>query len=621
MVRTSNFDAISIEFFQNQLKKASIFIIILFAILILRLWFLQIVNGSYYRLKSEGNRIHLQDISPFRGQIFDCRGQILVGNRPSYDLYVIPEELQHPENLLQKLEQYANLDPKQVKKKLFEGSRIYPFKPVCLKSDISRNELAMIDTHRFNLPGVLVKTKPQRHYVYGAFASHLLGYLGEINENQINSGLFPYNKQGDLIGKSGVEKKWQSLLNGIPGGEQLEVDAVGRQIKVIARKESVPGANVFLTIDKDVQFIAEKALNGRRGAVMAIDPCDGSVLALASSPCFDPNQFIGGIKKTSWDKIVSSPDYPLQNRVLASQYPPGSIFKMIVALAGLQEGIIDPEEEVTCTGSFSLGRRTYGCWKKTGHGEVNLHRALVESCDVYFYKLGRKLGVDKIAQYAEKFGLGKNIGFDLGHEAKGLIPTRAWKYRKTGVSWQAGETLSVAIGQSYVLMTPLQAAIMISALFNGGNIYKPQVTKCIKKPSGEVLYRITPKLIGNIGIEEKYMALVKQALIDVVNKPKGTGRSAYLENIRVAGKTGTAQVVGIDKDKKGSAKRELPLHLRDHAWFVAIAPAEKPRIAIAVIIENGGHGGSAAAPVARDMIRTYMNGMGNIKGSKQGKND
>jgi penicillin-binding protein 2 len=608
-LRTSEFDPLSLEIFDRQLKKVTCVVLAVFAALILRFWFLQVVNGSMYRTKSESNRIHLQDIPPFRGMILDRNGAVFVDNRPSYDLYVVPEEVHDLKALLQSLSGLAGLGAAEIEEKLDEAPLRYPFRPVCIKRDLSRDELAKVETHRFNLPGIIIKVAPQRYYVNGTFASHLIGYLGEINENQLSGKQYTGSKPGDLIGKSGVEWKWQHNLNGVRGGAQVEVDATGRQIRVMARKNPVPGENVCLTIDKDLQAVAEKALAGKSGAAVAMDPNNGEILALASSPSFDPNLFVGGIDKASWEGIVLSGGFPLQNRALAGQYPPGSVFKILVALAGLEEGIIDPEEELVCTGIYYLGRRGYRCWKKYGHGVVNLHRALVESCDVYFYEMGQRLGIDKISEYALRFGLGKRTGFDPVHEKAGLIPTRDWKLKRWGVPWQGGETLSTAIGQSFVLVTPIQMAAFVSAVFNGGIVYKPQVTKWVGKSETEKVHEFSPVVTRKVGIKQENLALVKNALIGVVNAPHGTGGRARLKEVTVAGKTGTSQVVARKKEEEFEREEDIPVQLRDHAWFVAVAPAENPRIAVAVVVEHGGHGGSAAAPIAGQIIKAYI-GMG-----------
>jgi penicillin-binding protein 2 len=606
-LRRSDFDPNYIEILNKQLKKTTLLILVIFGVLILRLWFLQIVNGSTYRTKSESNRINLRAIPPFRGIIFDRNGEMLVGNRPSYDLYVIPEEVQDQKRLSGSLKRLIGLEPQMIEQKLDGASRRYPFRPICLKRDISRNELAVIETHRFNLPGIMIKIKPQRHYIQGNLAAHLLGYLGEIDEDQLRSGRYPYSKPGDLIGKTGVELKWQPFLNGMPGGEQVEVDAAGRKIRSISRKPPISGANIYLTIDKDLQALAERCLEDKKGAIVALNPNNGEILAMASSPCFDPNLFIGGIDRTTWEKIVSSESFPLQNRVLSGQYPPGSIFKIVIALAGLEEGIIDPEEELFCNGTYSLGEHTYRCWRKHGHGMVNLRRALVESCDVYFYKMGKRLGVDNIARYARRLGLGKETGFSVGQEKEGLIPTSKWKLKRFGVPWQLGETISMSIGQSFVLVTPIQVASMIAAVFNGGFIFKPQVTKQAGKEGDDKGYNFRPQMVQSAGFKKEHLDFVKSALVGAVNDTRGTGWRAKLKDITVAGKTGTAQVITLEKDKEKDFKAdEIPPRLRDHAWFVAVAPAEKPRIALAIIIENGGHGGKVAAPIGKKMIMSYL---------------
>ena len=605
-MRTVGLDHLSFEILTRQLKGATLFVLAVFGLLILRLWFLQVVNGPTYRTSSENNRIHLHNIPPFRGMIFDRSGGLLVGNYPRYDLCVIPEGVRDREDLISSLNRLIGLEPEPAKSKMDKASLRNSFRPICLKKNMSRNELGIIETHRFNLPGINIKVEPQRLYVGGDLASHLLGYLGEITKGQLKSGKWANIRQGDLIGKSGVERKWQAFLNGVRGGEQMEVDAAGRKIRTISRKPSVAGANVYLSIDRDLQRVAEKALKGKMGAIAAIDPNNGQILAMASSPSFDPNLFVRGIDSVTWRKIVSSGDFPLENRALKGQYPPGSVFKIVVALAGLEEGVIRPDEKVLCNGLFPFAGHDFHCWKEHGHGAVNLYRALKESCDVYFYKMGRRLGVDRIAKYAGKLGLGKKTGFQAGQEKAGLIPTSAWKLKRFGIPWQAGETISTSIGQSYVLVTPIQMANLIAAVFNGGLLFKPQATMWVEKTETDKSYQFTPILAGKAGIKPDHMELVKKALIGVVNEPHGTASKARLKHITVAGKTGTAQVVALEKDFRKKKEKEVPLKFRDHAWFVAAAPAQSPKIALAVVVEHGGHGGSAAAPIAREMIEAYL---------------
>jgi penicillin-binding protein 2 len=336
-----------------------------------------------------------------------------------------------------------------------------------------------------------------------------------------------------------------------------------------------------------------------------MNPNNGEVLAMASSPGFDPNDFIEGISEADWKGMVSSKDRPLQPRAVAGQYPPGSVFKIVVALAGLEEGIINPQEEITCTGRYTMGSRTYRCWRRYGHGRIDFHRALVESCDVYFYRVGRRLGVDKIGHFARMCGLGKPTDFELGCEKMGLIPTRQWKLKRWGTSWQPGETISTAIGQSFVLVTPVQTARLISAVFNGGYLYRPKVIKWIGK-KGKRLHTFSPQVMGELKAKQENLELIKNALIGVVNEPQGTATMARIEEISVAGKTGTAQVVNLETGKLLGKGGEIPLEFRDHAWFAAVAPAAKPSLALAIIVEHGGHGGSSAAPIARQLIAAYL---------------
>jgi len=604
-LRSSGFDPNTTELFQVRLKRLTLAVILAFAALVLRLWFLQVVSGPEYRVKSENNRIQLHDIPPFRGMIFDRNGHLLVDNRPAFHLYVIPEDIQDREALLSRLKDLVGIDPEAAAAKLDREGRGRPFLPILIKRELSREELALVETHIFNLPGAMIQVKPQRHYIKDSLAAHLTGYLGEISEGQLASGRYPGRRPGDLVGKSGVELEWEKYLHGSRGGEQVEVDAAGRRLEVISRKPPTSGLNLALTIDMDLQALAEEQLKDICGAIVALNPRNGEVLAMASSPSFDPNDFIGGLDHASWDQLVSGGQHPLQNRVISGQYPPGSIFKIPMALAGLEEGLVDPEEEVFCGGSFKLGRRTYRCWKRYGHGYVDFHRALRESCDVYFYKLGLRLGIDRIAEYSRKMGLGLPSGIQLGNERAGLIPTREWKLRRWGVPWQAGETISASIGQSFVLVTPLQAAQMIAVIFNGGVLYQPKVVLRVGKGE-ENAYRFEPTVKSRLGARPENLELIKNALVEVVNEPHGTGWRAKIKGCAVGGKTGTAQVVNLETEKASKEGDEVPLKFRDHAWFVSVASAEDPRIAVAVVAENSGHGGSAAAPIAGNLMRAYL---------------
>ena len=606
-MRFSGFEQASMEVFSIRLKILLIIAVAVFSALALRLWLLQVVHGPEYRVKSENNRIQLQDIPPFRGMIFDRNGELLVDNRPSFDLFLAPEDIRNRESLAENLGRLIGLDPGHVMEKLAGESFRYGFRPIPIKKNLSREELAVMEASFFNLPGVTIQVKPRRHYVNNEFAAHLIGYLGEISDRQLRSGQYPDAKPGDLIGQFGVERAWQKELQGIRGGEQAEVDAAGRRLAVLSRKTPVAGENLALTLEKNLQLAAERALSGKKGAIVAMNPMNGEILAMASAPAFDPNIFIEGLDRAQWNRLITSNDFPLQNRAIQGQYPPGSVFKIVMALAGLEEGLIDPQETVFCGGSFRLGDQTFRCWRKHGHGRVNLHRAFVESCDVYFYALGRRLGVDKIAHYARMCGLGRPTGFELGSEREGLVPTSEWKMRRFGVPWQPGETISTSIGQSFVLVTPIQMARLMGALFNGGILYDPRIVKWVGK-EGRENYRFTPRQGGKIKVKEEHLALLRDALIGAVNEPRGTGSRSKIKNGSVAGKTGTAQVISLDAAKSFGSEDEIPPEFRDHAWFVALATAEEPVLAVAVLVEHGGGGGSTAAPIAGELIRAYLEG-------------
>lgn len=606
MIWRSKINPIEAEIYQKRLKTLTLFVLIVVGVLFVRLWFLQIISGATYRRKSESNRIDLRDILPVRGMVFDRNGELLVDNRASFAVGVIPEDIKNLDGLIDDISRLIEIDSLSAKKTINEGLRRNPFNPVYIKKGLTRDELARIETNIFHMPGVIIEVKPKRHYIYGPFASHLIGYLGEIDKEQLNKEGYKRNKIGDFVGKFGVEKKWQRYLNGVRGGQQIEVDAAGRRLRVLYQKAAEPGFNVYLTIDKDLQMLAEYSLENRAGAIVAMNPMTGEVLAMASRPSFNPNDFATGMDEKVWKRLVSNLRFPLQNRVISGQYPPSSLFKIVVAIAGLEEGVIDPYEKIYCRGSYSFRGRAYRDWKEEGHGYVDLHRALVESCDVYFYKMGQKIGIDTIARYAKSLGFGSKTNLQLGDEKEGLIPNRAWKLRRWHVPWQEGETLSVAVGQSFALVTPIQMVRFVSALFNGGDLFKPQVTKWIEKENKERIFKFKPNSLRRWSIKKENMELIKKALVGVVNEPHGTGKRAKFDQIRVAGKTGTAQVIALPEERELAREKDVPYKFRDHAWFVAVAPAENPAIALAVLIEHSGTGGGVAAPIAKKILECYF---------------
>jgi penicillin-binding protein 2 len=436
--------------------------------------------------------------------------------------------------------------------------------------------------------------------------AHVIGYTGEISPEELKKDANGSSSVGDIIGKDGLEKYLDQYLKGKSGAEQVEVNVLGKEVKIIGKIDPVSGYNVVLAIDSFLQKIAWDALKDKPGSVVVMDPRDGAILALVSSPSFDPNLFNGGISFEDWDNLSNNPSHPMGNRAISGQYPPGSTYKLVVAAAALEEGLITPDTSFNCNGAFELGNRTYKCWQKHGHGRVNLHRAIVESCDVYFYNVGKLVGVDKLAEYARGFGLGQLTGIDLPREKSGLIPTKEWKQSKFGEAWQMGETISISIGQGFDLVTPIQLVNAYSALANGGTIYKPRIVKKIEMADGRVLKSFEPEQKSRIPISQKNIDILSYAFWGVVNEKGGTGYALKRKEEDVCGKTGTAQVVGLPDDDKARKRKILSAKYRDHALFVCYAPYKNPEIAIAVIAENAGHGGAAAAPIARKIIDAYF---------------
>jgi penicillin-binding protein 2 len=474
-----------------------------------------------------------------------------------------------------------------------------------LKEDIDWKTLVYIENNRYELPGVRIEVLPRRDYLFNDLGSHMIGYLGQINMKELEGRKWANYQSGDQLGKRGFEKIYEDELRGEKGIMYMEVDAHGFEQRQLKGKEPLSGNDLQLTIDLDLQLEAEKAMAGRAGAVVAMDVQSGRILTFASAPPVHLEDFVGGISTKNWQALLNNIKRPLVHKTIQGQYPPGSTYKIVTALAGLSKGVITPNTVYYCSGSMRFGKRRYGCWKEGGHGPVSLHRALAESCDVYFYQVGLKVGVDSLAEYANRMGLGHKTGIDFEYEKSGLIPTSAWKKLAKGVSWQEGETLSIAIGQGFNLVTPLQVCQMTSALANGGILYKPFLIEKIIDPEGHITREFEPiadvELIGM----EKFFELIRKGLVGAVNDRHGTGKAARLKDITVAGKTGTAQVVTMEKFKEVDEEDVAYKH-RDHAWFTSFAPAENPEIAVTVLVEHGGHGGSAAAPVAKKILERYF---------------
>jgi penicillin-binding protein 2 len=556
-----------------------------------QLWYLQVLEGGRFLDASDKNRIRIRPIAAPRGILFDRNGVPLVDNRPAFTLSIIPRELDNRDAVLGRLATLLGLPYQE----LVDALGRVPsdsFLPVRIRRGLTMEDVAKVEEWKLELPGVIVEVEPQRAYPTSRFAAHLLGYVREASDEQMKQGRY---RRGELVGQTGLERLLDEFLRGRDGGERIEVDAMGRPIRIVQQTEPHPGAEVVTTIDRRIQEVAEKAMEGKAGAVVVMDPRNGDVLALVSTPAFPIDAFTGNIDRNAWIRLVQDPQHPLLNRASQALYPPGSVFKIILMAAGLQEGSITPMDRVQCPGHFEYGGRTWKDWKKEGHGTVDLRRAIAQSCDVYFYSQGLKIGGTAIAKYAKAFGLGSATGIDLGTERVGLIPEpRARKDRRVR-PWTGGDTLNMSIGQGAVLVTPMQIARMMSAVANGGVLWKPRLVQRIERPEQGVVFRDPGQVNGHVELSPVVWALIRDGLWAVVNE-WGTGAAAKIPGLDVAGKTGTAQTVANSKSDRGE----------DHAWFAAFAPAKDPQAVVVVLVERGGHGGEAAAPIARKILNAIF---------------
>jgi len=602
-----------IYFFRLRLIISLVFVLLLVLTLVARLVYMQVVRQSYFNTLADNNRIAIVPIVPNRGLIQDRNGIILAQNFSGYTLEISPPKVADLEATINSLATLVDIQPrdrKRFKKLLTEShtSNSYP-----IRSRLTDAEVARFAAQRFRFPGVEIKARLFREYPYRDKTSHLIGYVSRINDNdfeQLEANQLAANYRGsDYIGKIGIEQKYEQQLHGTTGFEQLEVDAAGRGVRVLSRTAPESGKTLTLTIDIKLQEIAEQAFGNFRGALVAIDPTNGEVLAFVSKPGYDPNMFVDGIDTESWDALNNSLDKPLNNRALRGQYPPGSTIKPFMALAGLDSGKRTANYTISDPGYFNLpgSRHQYRDWKKGGHGSVDMFKAIVISCDTYFYGLATDLGIDGVHTYLDGFGFGKKTGLDMEGESSGLLPSSEWKRRRYNQIWYPGDTVSVGIGQGYMLVTPMQLAYATAVLANDGTGYRPHLVK--QMPLATDTAADKPQLPAdiNLPIKPEYLSLVKRAMT-AVTLPGGTAAFAGSgASYSFAGKTGTAQVVGIKQGEKYNAK-DLSEYHRDHAWFIAFAPADKPRIAIAVLAENAGHGGSISAPIARKVIDYYLLG-------------
>ncbi|WP_084813484.1 penicillin-binding protein 2 [Desulfogranum japonicum] len=598
-----------LDWLRRRAMYASVVLIFFFAVIVSRLWYLQVQQGDKYRDLADSNRVRYLEVAAPRGNILDRFGREIVTNRPSFNVVWIREDNKINDEWLKKITNALDVEPGEILEKIRKMAHEPGHLPVRLAEDINWETVAHIENNRMNLPGIKIEVVPLRVYHYGNLASHLIGYLGEINKKELESAEPSLYRGGDLVGKMGLERLREKDLRGEKGRNYMEVNALGFEQRNLKGLEPLPGNDLRLTLDMELQKTAEDlmAVEDYAGAVVALEANSGRMLVLASAPALHLDEFVGGISHKAWKGMLENPHHPLVNKLVQGQYPPGSTFKAITAVAGLAEGVITPESVIYCPGHYRFGNRTYRCWKRGGHGAVNLKRALSESCDVYFYQVGQRLGVDRIAKYAKLFGLGKKTGIEMEHEKAGIVPTIAWKKKRYGKSWQEGETLSVAIGQGFDLVTPVQLALMTAALANGGTLYKPAIVEEVKDPDGHVIESFRPQILERLAGQGRTLKLVRDGLVEAVNGKRGTGKKASLKDmgIMVGGKTGTAQVVRL-KQYMHLREEDIPYKYRDHALFISFAPAENPEIVVAVVVEHGLHGGSAAAPIAGAVLRKYF---------------
>ncbi len=587
--------------FRNRLLIVTVILGLAFLVLGSRLWYLQVLKGDEFAQFSLENHIRVERIPAPRGRILDRYGKELVINRISFDIYVIPKDIKDIPYLSNSLSQALNLDSQQIEENINSAIKEKSFKPVLITKDINRDQLAYIEARRSSLPGVIIEINNLRQYPHGDLGAFILGYIGKVNEAELKNN--PKINNNDLVGKTGVEKGWEDSLRGKDGYKQTVTDALGREvvsdlfIEDLQNQKSMPGNDVFLTIDIELQKAAEEILGEEYGAIVAVDVNSGQVLALASKPSFNPSDFIKGIDSETWAKLINDESSPLLNRATQGIYAPGSVFKMVPSVAALNEKFINENDYVYCPGYYKSGNTKFRCWKRGGHGSVNLRSAIVHSCDVYFYKIAEMMGINNLSKYMKAFGYGSKTEVGI-EEREGIAPSREWKQKRYNKPWYKGETIVSSIGQGYVSVTPLQVSMMTAAVANQGKLLKPAIVKEIVSYTGEEKFEHTPELAGYIPVKKEMLELVREAMVGVVNDPGGTGRGARINNYTVAGKTGTAQVVSLDSQ---SDKRKH----RDHAWFTSYAPAESPEIAVTVLIEHGGKGGAVADPIAKKILEIY----------------
>ncbi len=586
----------------RRIEAARIIVGSVFALLAVAYWYVQIARGEHYYTLSENNRIRSVRIMAPRGYVLDRHGSILVDNQPGYTLQLYRREAKNLEDSVDFAADVLKLPRDQVRTRVERGLREPEFVPITLGENLGVEDVAVIQARAPEHPEFVITVSQRRLYTLGTAAAHALGYLSEASPDQIKNGENEY-RLGDWMGQKGVEGSYEKLLAGVDGQRRVVVDSHGREIAEEERVESQPGQNVFLTLDLDLQRIAEDYFRDKVGSAVAMDPKTGEILALVSSPSYDPNWFTRRVSAAEWSSLLSDSHTPLQNRAIQNAFSPGSVFKIFLAYGALAKGLVDPDQKVFCPGHATFYGRTFRCHKKEGHGWVDLRNAIKMSCDVYFYNLGRRLGVDRIAEIARSFGFGEPTGVDLPFEKSGLVPSEEWAREKRHARWYPSETISVAIGQGPVLVTPLQIARALSGLISGGRLPTPHLFLASQDPrNGSPLrYKVETKV--GLSLETSRAAIVKSGMWAVLNEPGGTAFASRVPGLDAGGKTGTAQVVGREAVIRVGVERKK---LEDHAWFAGFATVEDPRLVVVVFVENGGHGGSAAAPLAQQLLAKFF---------------
>jgi len=591
-----------------------VLLVVLTLILVVRIWYLQIYDFQRFEVLSKDNRVRLVPVPPVRGQIYDRNGKVLAENIPVFTLEIRPEKVKDMDRLLDELTKIIAVSPAEIKR--FRSQvRVRPgFQAQALKINLSEEEVARFVVNKHRLRGADVQARLQRNYPYGGEFVHVLGYVGRINQRDLGRIEEKAYKGSDYIGKLGIEAKYEDALLGQVGVDQVETNAHGQPIRTLEGSvRPVSGDDIYLNIDADLQVKAREYLEGKRGSVVAIEPATGEVLAFVSNPVYDPNKFVNGIDHRSYKSLREDINRPLVNRALSGRYAPGSTIKGLISMIGLENGW-DPNARVTCNGYFRLkgSSHRYRCWKRQGHGSTDLLYSIMQSCDVFYYQLANSIGIDKISEFLKNFGLGQKTGIDLQSEPSGLVPSREWKRQRRGEAWYPGDTLNTGIGQGFMLVTPLQLGVVSATLANRGKRIEPRLVGKLVHSEGVGVPRTElaqqGALLGEVAASEQNFKQIIDAMQAVVEHPRGTARRSGLNaEYSIAGKTGTAQVVAIAQGAKYD-ESILSEFEKDHALFVAFAPVEDPKVAVAVIIENGGSGSSAAAPVARKVMDFYLLG-------------